>query len=93
MTTSPAPREQLIHKLKLEEAEHQEQLSRQKAKRLAELHSERLHQQQQLAHLRQLKALGVELTAYLVNQNPKPDSTVRIITKGTAGNVHIHPHK
>ena len=93
MTTSPAPREQLIHNLKLEEADHQERLSRQKAKRLAELHSERLHQHQQLAHLRQLKALGVELTTYLVNQNPKPDSTLRIVTKGMAGNVHIHPHK
>ena len=48
-------------------------------------------QEEELSHLRQLKDLGVDLTAYLVSQHPKPDQVLRVITLGTGGNVHIHP--
>ena len=48
-------------------------------------------QEEELSHLRQLKNLGVDLTAYLVSQHPKPDQVLRVITLGTGGNVHIHP--
>ena len=48
-------------------------------------------QEEELSHLRQLKNLGVDLTAYLVSQHPKPDQVLRVITLGTGGNIHIHP--
>ena len=48
-------------------------------------------QEEELSHLRHLKDLGVDLTAYLVSQHPKPDQVLRVITLGTGGNVHIHP--
>lgn len=48
-------------------------------------------QDEQLAHLRQLKELEVDLTTYLVSQHPKPDNVLRVITKGSGSTVHIHP--
>lgn len=48
-------------------------------------------QEEQLAHLAQLKRLGVDLTSYLVGQNPKPDQVLRIITQGSGTPVHLHP--
>ena len=48
-------------------------------------------QDEELAHLAELKRLGVDLTKYLETQNPKPDQVLRIITQGGGSNVHIHP--
>ena len=46
-----------------------------------------------MAHLVELKKLGVDLTTYLVSLHPKPDQVLRVITKGDGkgGHVHIHP--
>ena len=54
--------------------------------------AEKSLQEEELAHLVELKKLGVDLTTYLVSQYPKPDQVLRVITKGdNGGHVHIHP--
>lgn len=84
-------KEQLQHQLRLDEKQQEEQLDRERSKRLAELEAQKKLQDEELAHLAELKRLGVDLTKYLETQNPKPDQVLRIITQGGGSNVHIHP--
>ena len=57
------------------------------------LQAEKALREEELAHLVELKKLGVDLTTYLLSKHPKPDQILRVITKGEGegGHVHIHP--
>lgn len=57
------------------------------------IQAEKSMQEEELAHLVELKKLGVDLTTYLISKHPKPDQILRVITKGDGegGHVHIHP--
>lgn len=45
---------------------------------------------QLVTYLGQLKALGVDLTEYLVSKNPKPDKVTRVVTTSGKADVHLH---
>ncbi len=53
--------------------------------------AEKKVQAEELAHLKELKQLGVDLTSYLVSQHPRPDQVLRVVTQGTGATVHVHP--
>lgn len=57
------------------------------------LQQEKALEEEELAHLVELKKVGVDLTEYLVSKYPKPNQVLRVITKGEGqgGHVHIHP--
>jgi hypothetical protein len=85
-------KQQLTHQMELDTKKHRERIEREKDQRMAELEAQRQRQEEETAHLRELKKLGVDLTELLVAQHPKPDQVVRVITPGTGGgNIHIHP--
>jgi hypothetical protein len=84
-------KQQLTHQLELDAKRHSEKVHREKAQKMAELEAQRQRQEEEVAHLREMNRLGVDLTSLLVAQHPKPDQVVRVITQGTGGHVHVHP--
>ncbi|KAL5475413.1 hypothetical protein EMCRGX_G025226 [Ephydatia muelleri] len=85
---------QLLHTIKLSSEQQLEVLEREKAKKLSELYSQKVADEERLAHYADLKKLGVDLTSYFVSQNPKPEHIIRVVStggKGSGSAIHVHP--
>ncbi|XP_006817952.2 uncharacterized protein LOC102802274, partial [Saccoglossus kowalevskii] len=78
---SELERSELEQSLHIEQEQHRLQLRKYNKKK----------DEQMLNYLEKLHTMNVDLTDYLVSQNPQPNNVVRVIsTDRNAGTVHIH---
>ena len=46
--------------------------------------------EQNISHLKNLKDMGVDTTAYMVGLTPRPQKVIKVITQGQGANFHLH---
>ncbi|KAH3757938.1 hypothetical protein Pelo_10232 [Pelomyxa schiedti] len=82
------------HNNLLSRMQHEEKLAQQNREKEMLLAGIRAENLEKVAFLEKLKTLGVDLTTYLVNQNPLAGANrIHVTSDGTGSAVHIHADK
>jgi len=78
------------HNNLLSRMQHEEKLAQENRERELKISALKAENEEQLAYLAKLKAMGVDLTQYLTSQSPYSGKHIHI--SGDAGNPNVHVH-
>lgn len=83
-------RQEIEHTNQLSRMQHEEKLTQENRAHELEQAAQRAVNGEQLAFLKSLKDMGVDLTQYLTSQNPRPNKFIQISSETPGANVHVH---
>ena len=82
-------KQELAQRIELEKKSLAEKLRQEKETHDSYLHNEWAKYEQKLQHYKLLKSIGVDLTEYLLRENPKPGKVIKYVSNKT-DSIHIH---